>query len=162
MFEWQAYSNLIQVYTDSDWAGCKKTRRSTSGGMVLRGKHLLANWSSQQSNVALSSAEAELNASVKGICEGLGMINMLKEMKRNYHLEVLIDSSAAKGIMQRTGCGKVKHLEARQLWVQESVAKKKVSIQKIPRNKNMSDAMTHYWSPWEGRHHFESVGLRWR
>ena len=94
---------------------------------------MLAHWSSQQSNVAFSSGEAELNASVKGICEGRGIANMIREMKRSFKVKVLIDSSAAKGILQRTGCGKVKHLEARQLWVQESVAQKKTEIQKIPR-----------------------------
>ena len=34
MFEWQALPASIDIYTDSDWAGCKSTCRSTSGGIV--------------------------------------------------------------------------------------------------------------------------------
>ena len=162
LFAWQSPCERIDVYTDSDWAGCSKTRRSTSGGFMMRGTHLLAHWSSQQSTVALSVAEAELNASVKGCCEGLGVVHMLKEMEKNYALFISIDSSAAKGILQRSGCGKVKHLEARQLWMQEAVARKRVKILKIPRAKNPSDAMTHYWTAADGIQHFHQVGLRWR
>ena len=74
-------------------------------------------------------------------------------------IEVLTDSSAAKGILQRRGSGKVKHLEAKQLWVQELVAKNKMVCRKIPRNENPSDAMTHHWSGIDGQEHFKKMGL---
>ncbi len=48
----------IEVYTDTDWAGCPKTRKSTSGGMAMLGKHLIKSWSSTQASVSLSSGEA--------------------------------------------------------------------------------------------------------
>ena len=38
----------ILVYVDSDWAGCKATRRSTSGGAVTWGGGLLESWSRTQ------------------------------------------------------------------------------------------------------------------
>ncbi len=31
----------IDVYTDTDWAGCPKTRKSTSGGCVMLGQHTI-------------------------------------------------------------------------------------------------------------------------
>eukprot|EP00969_Alexandrium_andersonii_P096920 4278706-Alexandrium_andersonii.AAC.1 len=34
-FVWQA-SAPLDVYADTDWAGCPVTRRSTSGGCALR------------------------------------------------------------------------------------------------------------------------------
>ena len=40
--------------------------------MVLVGGHLITHWSKLQSNVALSSGEAELNAAVKAIAEAIG------------------------------------------------------------------------------------------
>ena len=59
-FGWQRRQNHIKVYTDSDWAGCRKTRRSTSGGIIMIGDHLIKCWSRTQKTVTLSSGEAEL------------------------------------------------------------------------------------------------------
>ncbi len=28
---------VVEAYSDSDWAGCKGTRKSTSGGMLVMG-----------------------------------------------------------------------------------------------------------------------------
>eukprot|EP00974_Lingulodinium_polyedra_P082078 7946493-Lingulodinium_polyedra.AAC.1 len=59
-FQWQTPVKALLVMTDSDWAGCARTRKSTSGGVVMRGRHLIKHWSGTQSTAALSSAEAEL------------------------------------------------------------------------------------------------------
>ena len=58
LFAWQEYVDVLHGYVDSDWAGCTRTRKSTSGGTVLRGSHCLAHWSRTQTNIALSSGEA--------------------------------------------------------------------------------------------------------
>jgi histone deacetylase 1/2 len=34
----------IDCYTDTDWAGCARTRKSTSGGCVMVGRHLIKAW----------------------------------------------------------------------------------------------------------------------
>ena len=101
-------------------------------------------------SVALSSAEAESNALVKMISESLGLKNVQKAMGLHLPIEVLTDSSACKGIVHREGCGKVKHLEARQLWVQEYVGDKTVKVSKIPREVNLSDVLTHHWNARDG------------
>ena len=41
LFVWQQEPKKIETYTDSDWAGCKATRRSVSGGAILHGRHLM-------------------------------------------------------------------------------------------------------------------------
>jgi hypothetical protein len=161
-FKWQEPDSRLRTYSDSDWAGCAKTRRSTSGGMILRGAHLLAHWSTTQSTVALSSAEAELNALIKAASETLGVMNMLKAMGKDFKVEIFTDSSAANGIVHRLGCGKVKHLEARQLWLQEVVRMKTLQVKKVGRELNISDAMTHHWSCVDGTRHFTKAGIEWR
>ena len=65
-FVWQDEPVKADAYTDSDWAGCRSTCRSTSGGALKLGQHCLKTWSSTQATVALSSAEAELCALTKG------------------------------------------------------------------------------------------------
>ncbi len=57
-YPWQSASR-IEVYSDTDWAGCQRTRKSTSGGCLMLGSHLIKSWSSTQQAVALSSGEAE-------------------------------------------------------------------------------------------------------
>ena len=59
---------------DSNWADCRLTRRSTSGGALRRrhGDHVLATWSVTQAIQALSSGEAEFYALLKGAVEALG------------------------------------------------------------------------------------------
>ena len=159
-YRWQEPVRRLVVYSDSDWAGCVRTRRSTSGGAIMHGAHLLTHWSSTQSTVALSSAEAELNAVVKACSETLGLINLYADVGEKMSGEVLTDSSGAKGMVQRSGCGKVKHLEVRQLWVQEVVGRKALKVSKIARQNNPSDAFTHHWLAHEGDMHFRVLGLR--
>ena len=54
-FPWQAQQSMVTTFTDSGWAGCVKTARSTSGGIITMGDHLLKTYSRQQRVVALSS-----------------------------------------------------------------------------------------------------------
>jgi hypothetical protein len=43
LFRWQSEEEArdITVFVDSDWAGCRRTRRSTSGGAIMIGGHCL-------------------------------------------------------------------------------------------------------------------------
>ena len=59
MFRWQEQPDCITAFSDSNWAGCLRTRKSTSGACFMHGSHLLKAYSKTQSNVALSSGEAE-------------------------------------------------------------------------------------------------------
>ena len=63
-FDFQERSHTVDGYSDSDWAGCRRTGRSTSGGPLIIGNHFIKSWSSTQKNITLSSAEVELVASV--------------------------------------------------------------------------------------------------
>ena len=53
----------VSAFSDSDWAGCEDTRKSTTGFVVLLFGSCPLSWSSKkQTTVALSSAEAEYMA----------------------------------------------------------------------------------------------------
>ena len=47
----QEETNKIVLSTDAEWATCRETRRSSSGGTVLLGNHLIAAWSRVQPRV---------------------------------------------------------------------------------------------------------------
>ena len=55
LYAYQEKPKELTVWTDTDYAGCKRTRKSTSGGVVLWGSHLIKSWSKTQTVVALSS-----------------------------------------------------------------------------------------------------------
>ena len=58
-FPWQDECVEVHVYADSDWGGRRGSRKSTSGGLVMIGKHCVKTWSTSQGAYALSSAEAD-------------------------------------------------------------------------------------------------------
>ena len=103
--------------------------------------------------------EAELNAIVKGVAEVLGLKNLLSECGRNLEAIIFTDSSAANGVVHRQGCGKVKHLECRQLWVQGAVFDGRVRVEKVSRDFNPADAFTHYTNMHDAARHFKSISL---
>ena len=107
------------------------------------GQHLIAFGSRTQKNIALSSGEAELAAQVCGISEALGIANLLHEWKKMIKVKSFCDSSAARGILQRVGCGRIRHLQLKHLWIQELVSSERLHVQWIPRKENCADILTH-------------------
>ena len=91
VFEQQSVE-VVDVYTDTDWAGCPRTRKSTSGGCVLLGRHTIKHWSSTQAGVTLSSGEAEFQGVVRGAGMGLGYQALLQDFGLDVPLRVWTDS----------------------------------------------------------------------
>ena len=69
----------------------------------MHGKHLLTTYSRTQSTIALSSAEAELYATVHGASEGLGMAAIALDFGKAVVPWMYVDAPAAIGIAQRKG-----------------------------------------------------------
>ncbi len=99
--KYQENHGEINVWVDSDFAGCRRTRKSTSGGLVMWGNHPLKSWSTTQGIIALSSGEAEYYGMVKGGSIGLGMRAILRDLGIEGKVKIKTDASAAKGIASR-------------------------------------------------------------
>ena len=69
-------SEYLEIFVDSDWACCQRTRKSTNGGCIMWNGACLKVWSTTQTVIALCSGEAEYYAAVKGGAEGLTMQSM--------------------------------------------------------------------------------------
>lgn len=141
-FPYQKHIDALDVYADTDHCGCLKTRKSTSGGCVQLGQHLLKSWSSTQPTITLSSGESELHGAVRGCAVGLGFLSLLADLGVHLPLRVWTDSTASKGICGRQGLGKVRHLDAQELCVQQRVRNGDLSLLKIGGEENPADLFT--------------------
>ena len=110
MYKFQIEPSEFTVYSDTDWAGCRSTRKSTSGGIIMHGDHFIKSWSRQQNLVSLSSAEAGLYGLVKASSEALGCKSMAHDYGHKKNIRSYADASAALGIVHRKGLGKVRHI----------------------------------------------------
>ena len=117
----QGEVNEITVMTDADWAGCRRSRKSTSGGSISRGAHCINTWSKTQAVIAKSSAEIELYGVVRGACEALGTKILCAELGESLGIVLEFDATAAKGILDRTGLAKVRHIDVGCLWFRNNV-----------------------------------------
>ena len=142
LFEWQSPARDITAYSDADWAGDKTTRKSTSGGCLMVGNHLIKGWAKTQALIALSSAESELYAVLRTAAETLGFISIGKDMNYKLGGRVWGDASEALGIIHRRGLGRTRHIDTSLLWVQQVAAERRLAFAKVLGRDNPADLFT--------------------
>lgn len=76
-FEDETKELQLKAYSDSDWAGCHTTRRSTSGYVIMAGGSPVSWQLAQQQLVALSSCEAEYYGVAEAVKETLWIQQLL-------------------------------------------------------------------------------------
>ena len=81
-FAWYGKTMHVTTFVESDWAGNKITRNSTSGGAMYLGRHLVKSWSSTQQVMALSTGEAELHGMLNGAAQTKGLISIMADFGR--------------------------------------------------------------------------------
>ena len=110
----------------------------------MKGNHCIKYWSKNQHNIVLPTAEAELVALVKGTSEAKGVANVVEDLtgKEVGKIGVYTDPSAAIGIVQRKGAGKVRHIDVGMLWIQQHCRNGKVEVKKVAGKSNPADIFT--------------------
>ena len=134
---------ILDVWSDTDHAGCLETRKSTTGGVVMFGTHVIKHWASTQTLISLSTGEAEYYGCVRAGSHGLGIKSMLEDLGvLEKRLRIKTDASVAKSLASRRGLGGVRHIEVNQLWLQEKVNEGKIEIEKVKGEINRADVLT--------------------
>ena len=148
VFAWpfQSAQSEVRVYSDSDWAGCKRTRKSTQGGIIMYGNHCIKSYSTTQSTIALSSAEAEYYVLVKAASCALGVKSMYSDLGHSIQINLHTGSSPAKSIASRRGLDRLRHVAVHLLWLREKVAASELQLFKINGKANPSDLLTKHLS----------------
>ena len=132
-FNFQGRPDDMRIMVDTDFAGCRVTRRSTSGGVALYGAHCVRHWSSTQTTIALSSSEAELGGLCKGASHGLGLRAICTDLGMDRGIHVMADATAAIWMYRRLGIGRIRHLDTSLLWLQPKVRSGDLPLREIAR-----------------------------
>eukprot|EP00971_Amphidinium_carterae_P352119 6492438-Amphidinium_carterae.2 len=152
----------LRCYSDSDHAGCVRTRKSTSCSVILRGSHMLRFTCSTQQPIALSSGESEWYALVRAATVCLGMVNMCADYGRVLAPRLYGDATAASGIGHRRGAGKIRHIETSTLWLQGHITSGKITLSRQPGNQNCADLGTKHVDARTLQKHMEAMGFEFR
>lgn len=134
-------SDDLVAISDSSWASTAD-RKSTSGCVLMFGSFIISAWSKTQSVIALSSAEAELIALAAAGTYGKFVQSLLQELGEVKTLTLATDSTAAIGVVRRRGPGRIRHLDIRELWIQNELRQGSISIMHIPGISNVADIFT--------------------
>ena len=92
--------------------------------------------------MSLSSGEAEFYGFVRGSGQGIGYQALLRDLGLDMPLRMWTDSSAAIGICSRQGLGKLRHIDAHTLWVQQAVRSKRLDIKQVLGEEDPADLLT--------------------
>ena len=158
-------------YTDSDYAGCKDTRKSVSGNLLLANGMPIMWGAALQSLQSHSSTEAEFISADTG-ARNLTWISSLadelqipmkkqtttlvidKKPSTKYHegeiitnqaneLHLLVDNKGAYDIANSYGPSKrTKHMEVRHHYLQHQINKKLIRITLVPTTEQLADFLT--------------------
>ena len=140
-FDMQHQISTVDAFSDANWAGCRRARKSTSGGAIMVGTHLIKTYSKTQATIAKSSAESELYGIVRATCECLGLLTLLDDFGCDFTARLHMDATAAQGVIDRQGISKIRHLDVNVLWLQEQLAREYAPISKVLGTKNSADLM---------------------
>ncbi|CAG7719483.1 unnamed protein product [Allacma fusca] len=143
---YQSSGNMqLVAFTDSDFAGCKITRRSTSGYVVMLNDSIISWCSQKQPCVTLSSTEAEYVAVTTGAKEVMWLRSFLKELghPQEYATDILVDNQSAIRITKNPEMhGRTKHIDVRHHFIRDLVTNQEVKLEYVPTQDQLADCLT--------------------
>ena len=141
-FRWGVSGSRLYAYTDADWASCKESRRSTSGGMLVHNGALLRFWSRKQKVISLSSWESELYAGVTTGVEAIGLQSGLADFGIRCRATLMSENQGVVDHTARQGLGLAKHVHIRHLWLQTARESGQLDVCKVHTSRNAADVLT--------------------
>jgi len=140
-----ANQGRVIVYADANYAGDKKTLKSTSGWVVMKNGAAI-NWSSKlQSILALSTTEAEIMAASSAAQEVAYLLRWHEDVETPITEPITIynDNSGAVALAHNPVFhARTKHLGIKQLFVRELVKDKSVTVKHLSTKKMIADGLT--------------------
>ncbi|GJR82058.1 putative ribonuclease H-like domain-containing protein [Tanacetum coccineum] len=152
---------VLEAYSDSDYAGANKDRKSTTGGCQFLGRRLISWQCKKQTIVATSSTEAEYVAAANCCGQVLWIQNQLLDYGYNFmNTKIFIDNQSTICIVknpvfhQRT-----KHIEIRHHFIRDANDKKLIQVLKIHTDDNVADLLTKAFDGPRFNHLVVNIGM---
>ena len=99
---------------------------------------------------------------LKGASRALGLRSIAQDLGLDLRVNIFSDSAAARGIVKRTGLGKVRHIDVQELWVQEALKDGRFGLNTIPGSDNPADILTKHLDGLALLRHCQAVNLNSR
>ncbi|KAG7594152.1 Reverse transcriptase RNA-dependent DNA polymerase [Arabidopsis thaliana x Arabidopsis arenosa] len=135
----------LRAYSDSDWAGCQDTRRSTGGFCTFLGTNIISWSAKRQPTVSRSSTEAEYRC----LSDTAAEIIWLKDLLLNIGMplsqapELYCDNLSAVYLSANPALHKQsKHFATHYHYVREQVAEGTLIVHHIPGTHQLADIFT--------------------
>ena len=104
------------AYVDSDYAGNKNDRKSITGFVIFMDGATISWKSKKQPTITLSSTEAEYVALTHCVTELMLIRNLMKDMRRNMKLPMVINEDNARAFFLGNHHALVQHTKHIDVW----------------------------------------------
>ncbi|KAH9681187.1 hypothetical protein KPL71_026873 [Citrus sinensis] len=142
-----SFSNDYKLvgYSDSDWGGDVDDRKSTTGFVFFIGDTAFTWMSKKQPIVTLSTCEAEYVAATSSVCHAIWLRNLLKDLglPQEEPTKICVDNKSAIALSKNPVVhDRSKHIDTRNHFIRECIARKEVQIKYVKSQDQVADIFT--------------------
>jgi transposase InsO family protein len=135
----------LEGWVDADWAGCRDTRRSTTGYVFKINGSAITWCSRRQQTVASSTVEAEYIATAEAAREAIWLRNLLKELGFKSLSSTLLhvdNQGALRLALNPSTHQRTKHIDIKHHLIRELVESGTIDLEYVPTQKQEADILT--------------------
>ncbi|XP_050908209.1 secreted RxLR effector protein 161-like [Lathyrus oleraceus] len=165
MLMYRQTNNLDVIgYSDSDFAGCVDSRKSTSGYIFMMADGAISWRSTKQTLVTTSTMEVEFVSFFEATSHGVWLKSFISGLRImdsiSKPLKIFCDNSATIFMAKNNKSGsRSKHIDIKYLAIRERVKDKIVVINHISTDLMIVDPLTKGMPPTKFKDHVENMGL---
>lgn len=149
-------------YCDSDWAGDRSDRRSTTGYLFTLENGAISWKSKKQQTVALSSTEAEYMAATHATKEAIWLRKLMQELNHQqlHPTTIHIDNQGAQALTRNpVQHNRSKHIDIQYHFVREQVEANQVQLKYLETSNMPADILTKPIARDAHERHLKRIGL---